>query len=195
MNKREFLKFSLLGAGSLALSGRLNALDFYPTIPEKKWAVMFGTWCGSSRDAGVWISEGMDGIAHVYDVRENPDLSVFENIIIGGSIRGGKVTSELQEYIEKHRNKIRDKIRGLFVVCGNRMQPPTSQQTADLIDTHLAAICGVSNLPSKVFLGRVTYGLLDEDSRKLLQGFNMPEYDNLKRSDCLAFGREVLASI
>ena len=43
----------------------------------------------SSRDAGVWISEGMDGIANVFDVRENPDLSDYENIVVGGSIRSG----------------------------------------------------------------------------------------------------------
>jgi hypothetical protein len=25
----------------------------------------------------------------------------------------------------------------------------------------------------------------------MLQGFNMPEYDNLKREDCLAFSKEI----
>lgn len=43
-------------------------------------------------------------------------------------------------------------------VCGNRMQPPGPEQTSALIDNHLAILCGVSNtVPSKVFLGRITY--------------------------------------
>lgn len=35
---------------------------------------------------------------------------------------------------------------------------------------------------------------MDEESRKMLQGFKMPEYDNLKREDCLAFGKEILST-
>ena len=195
MNKREFVKTGLLGLGALALTHKSEALEYYPTRPGTKWAVLYGTWCGSSRDAGVWISEGMDGIANVFDVRENPDPSVYENVIVGGSIRGGKVSEELQQYLEKNRYILKNKIRGLFVVCGNRMQPPGPQQTADLIDNHLAVLCGVKGLPSKVFLGRITYGLMDEESKKMLQGFKMPEYDNLKRSECMSFGKEVLASV
>ena len=36
---------------------------------------------------------------------------------------------------------------------------------------------------------------MDEDSCKMLQGFNMPEYDNLKRDLCLAFGKEILNNL
>ncbi len=64
---------------------------------DKKWAVLYGTWCGSARDAALWISEGMDGIANVFDVRENPDLSKYDHIVVGGAIRGGKTSQELQE--------------------------------------------------------------------------------------------------
>jgi menaquinone-dependent protoporphyrinogen IX oxidase len=192
MDKRDFFKVSLLGIGAIALGHRASALEYYPTQPDKKWAVLYGTWCGSSRDAGVWISEGMDGIANVFDVRENPDLSKCDNIIVGGSIRGGKVPDMLQQYLQKNQAILKDKVKGLYVVCGNMMQPPTEKQTTDLIDNHLAVLCGVKNVSSKVFLGRVTYGLMDEDSRKMLKGFNMPEYDNLKRSDCMAFGKEII---
>lgn len=195
MNKREFLKTSLLGLGAMAITSKLGALEYYPTRPDKKWAVLYGTWCGTARDAGVWISEGMDGIASVFDVRENPDLSGYKNIVIGGAIRGGQVPKELQEYLASNQGVLRSKIRGLYVVCGNRMQPPTPKTTTDLIDNHLAPLCGVSGVPSRIFLGRVTYGLLDEESRNLLKGFNMPEYDNLKRPECMAFGKEVMQTI
>jgi menaquinone-dependent protoporphyrinogen IX oxidase len=194
MNKRQFFKTGILGAAALALSKKMTGLEYYPNQSDKKWAVLYSTWCGSSRDAGVWISEGMDGIANVFDVRENPDLSAYDHLIIGGSIRMGKVSDPMQQYIEKNRDQLQGKIRGLFAVCGNRMQPPGDEQTTLLINNHLARLCGVENLPSKVFLGRVTYGLMDEQSRNALKGMGMPEYDNLKRDECMSFGKEILAA-
>jgi menaquinone-dependent protoporphyrinogen IX oxidase len=195
MKKREFLKLGLLSFSAMTLTNKLSALEYYPNKSDKKWAVLYGTWCGSSRDAAIWISEGMDGIANVFDVREDPDLSGYDYIVVGGSIRAGKVSDLLQDYLEKQREKISDKIHGLFAVCGNRMQPVGPEQTTNLIDNHLAKLCDVNNIvPSKVFLGRITYGLLDEESREMIRGFNMPEYDNLKREECLAFGREILST-
>jgi len=195
MKKRDFIKTGIFGIGALAFSKRSSALEYYPNASDKKWAVLYGTWCGSSRDAGVWISEGMDGIANVFDVRENPDPNYYDHIIIGGSIRSGQVPEQLQEYIKRNQQLLKLKLRGLFVVCGNRMQEPEQAQYTALIDNHLAQLCSVSALPSKVFLGRVTYGLMDEESRIMLQGMNMPEYDNLKRSDCMEFGKIVFNSI
>ncbi len=192
MNKREFIKAGVLGIGAIAIHKKTMALEYYPNPSGKKWAVLYGTWCGSSRDAGVWISEGMDGIANVFDARENPDLTSYDHVVIGGSIRGGQTPSELQEYIKKNQNILKNKIRGLFVVCGNMMQPPGPEQKTTLIDNHLATLCGVSGIPSKVFLGRITMGLLDPDSREMMQNMKMPEYDNLKRDECMAFGKEVL---
>jgi hypothetical protein len=192
MKKREFLKLSLMGAGAMAVHQKVNALEYYPRLADKSWAVIYATWCGSSRDAAVWISEGMGGIANVFDIREHPDTELYDNLVIGASIRGGKVSGEMQEFLNQNKEKLSHKVRGHFVVCGNMMQAPTPKQTTDLIDNHLALLTGAGGVPSRVLLGRVTYGLLDEDSAKLLKGFNMPEYDNLKRSECMAFGKVIL---
>jgi hypothetical protein len=54
----------------MTLTSHALTLDYYPTPFDKKCAVLFGTWCGNSRDAAVWISEGMGGIADVFDARE-----------------------------------------------------------------------------------------------------------------------------
>jgi hypothetical protein len=75
------------------------------------------------------------------------------------------------------------------------MQPVGPEQTTTLIDNHLAAICGVTGVPSKVFLGRITFGLMEPDVRKQMQSYaGMKEYDNLKRPECIEFGKEALAS-
>jgi menaquinone-dependent protoporphyrinogen IX oxidase len=184
-----------MGFGAILLSRKSSALEYYPRPSDKKWAVLYGTWCGSARDAAVWISEGMDGIANVFDVRENPDLTKYDHVIIGGAIRWGKISPDLQKYLEKNREVVSSRIRGYFAVCGNMMKPVIQETLTNLIDNHLAKICGVSGVPSKVFLGRITYGLMDPDVRKQIESFNMQEYDNLKRPECMAFGKEVLAAV
>ncbi|MBN1866910.1 hypothetical protein JW916_06425 [Candidatus Sumerlaeota bacterium] len=193
MDRRHFLKTGFVGVGTMVLPGNSWALKYYPTPSEKKWAVLYGTWCGSSRDAAVWISEGMGGIANVFDVRENPDLKGFDHVIVGGSIRSGVTPDELREYLKKNAQWLKDKVRGLFAVCGNMRRPVGPEQTAAFIDDHLAKLCGVAGVPSKVFLGRITKSLMDPQTARTME--KMEDYDNLHRSECMTFGREVLDSV
>jgi menaquinone-dependent protoporphyrinogen IX oxidase len=203
MERRDFFKLGLVaGVSTMALTRNASALDYYTMPSDKKCAVLFSTWCGSSRDAAVWISEGMGGIADVFDVRENPDLKGFDHLVIGGSIRSGATRKELQDYIAKNKGILKSKIRGLFAVCGNGEKPVGPEQKTALIDNHLAKLCEVSGVPSKVFNGRITKSLLDPQNRKMMEdmypkfaGKQLEDYDLLKRPDCLAFGRDVLAGI
>lgn len=159
----------------------------------RKWAILYGTWCGSSRDAAVWIAEGMGGNADVLDIRQKPDLSEYDHLIIGSSIRGFRIHPDLEQYISDHKDLIQDKIRGYWAICNNMGQTPGAEQKKAYIDDHLARLCGVSDLPSRVFHGRITKDLLDEQVRAMMQ--SLPDNDNLKRSDCLSFGKEILASV
>jgi menaquinone-dependent protoporphyrinogen IX oxidase len=203
MQRRDFFKLGLAaGVSTMALNHNSWALDYYPMPSDKKCAVLFATWCGSSRDAAVWISEGMGGIADVFDVRENPDLKRFDHIVIGGSIRSGVTRKELQDYIAKNKGTLKGKVRALFAVCGNGEKPVAPAQKTALIDNHLAKLCEVSDIPSKVFNGRITKSLLDPENLKMMEemypkfaGKTLENYDLLKRTDCLAFGKEILAVI
>jgi hypothetical protein len=67
----------------------------------------------------------------------------------------------LQNYIKKNATILKSRLRGYFAVCGNMMQPVGPEQTKTFIDNHLALLAGVSNLPSQVFRGRITFGLMD----------------------------------
>lgn len=179
------------------LPRRLWGLEFFPTTSPAEWAILYGTWCGTSRDASVWISEGMDGIADVFDVRESPDLSKYKHVIVGGSIRSSATPKALQEYLSSNKEMIKSRIRGLFAVCGNMRQPVTEVQYTLLIRNHLAQLTGAgADVPSKIFLGRITWGLMEPNVREQMRSFpGMEEYDNLKRSECMGFGREILQSV
>ncbi|HBE43669.1 MAG TPA: hypothetical protein DDW27_21230 [Bacteroidales bacterium] len=117
MHKRTFIKSGILGIFAFLLPKKARSLEYYPMPSDKKWAVLYCTGCGSARDAAIWISEGMDGIANVFDVRENPDLSQYDHIVIGGAIRGGKTSQELQDYVAGNKETLKRKIRGYFAVC------------------------------------------------------------------------------
>ena len=190
MDRRDFFKLGLAGIGSIALVKNAQALEYYPMPSEKKWAVIYSTWCGSARDAAVWISEGMGGIADVFDIRENPDLKGLDHIIIGGAIRNSVTSSDLQNYIKQNQAALKPKVKGLFAVCGNMGRPVGPEQTTTFIDNHLAQLCGISGMPSSVFLGRVTKSLMDPKIAEMMAAFE--DYDNLNRADCMAFGRKVL---
>lgn len=193
MERRRFIKAGVMSLGVMAIAKKSWALEYYPNKSDKKWAVVYGTWCGSSRDAGVWISEGMDGIADVFDVRENPDLKDFDHVVVGGSIRMNKVSQELQDYLAKNKSILKDKIRGYFVICGNRSQPTGPEQVKIFIDNHLAQITGVSGVPSRAFNGRVTIGLVEPQFKEMMKQYG--EYDLMKRTDFMEFGKTILDSV
>jgi menaquinone-dependent protoporphyrinogen oxidase len=193
VKRRTLLELGLTGIGAVAMSDKAWALKYYPNASDKKWAVLYATWCGSARDAAVWISEGMGGIADSFDVRENPDLSQFDHIIVGSAIRSGKVKPEIQQYLEKNRQSIKDKVRGLYTVCGNMQKPVTPEVIKSQITDQMAPLCGAKDVPAHVFLGRVTPILLEPAVRDMMKA--MGEYDNLKRADCMAFGKEVLGRL
>ena len=202
MERRDFLKLGLAGVGTMAMADSAWALKYYPRPSDKKSAVLYGTWYGSSRDAAVWISEGMGGIADVFDARENPDLKGFDHIVIGGSIQSMVTPKELQDYVTKNKGWLQPKVRGLFAVCGNGERPVGPEQTTMFIDNHLAKLCEVGNIPSRVFNGRITKSLMEPEVAKMMEemypqmvGKPLEDYDLLKRTDCMTFGKEVLNSI
>ena len=72
MRRRSFLNATAAGLASTLALGRPGAAQFIPKASERKWAVLFGTWYGTARDAAVWISEGMGGIEFVpFEIRRH----------------------------------------------------------------------------------------------------------------------------
>lgn len=192
MKRRNFIGTGLVAGSAALLSTHAFGLEFYPRASVQKWAVVYGTRYGSTRDAAVWISEGMGGIAQVLDCRENPDLTQFDHLIFGSGIYGGKVAAELEKFVLTRQNATKDKIRACFVVCGQ------GERGAATYVSVLENLCGVKAPVSHSFPGRMTKILLSEQDHEGLKNFyersNRPflDYDNLSRKDSLAFGERVL---
>lgn len=194
MKRRSCIKAGIVGLGVMAIAEKSKALEYYPKKSDKKWAVIYSTWCGSSRDAGVWISEGMGGIADVFDVRENPDPQKYDHIVVGGSIRSNAVSKEMQDYLAKNKAALKERIRGLFCVMGNMKRPVGPENDKQLIDGHLSKLTEVSGVPGKCFNGRITLSLMEPESYQMMSSMGMTDYDMMKRSDFMDFGKVILDS-
>jgi len=201
MERRTFINLGLTGLGTTLLMAPAAPAQFIPKPSKEKWAILFGTWYGSARDASVWVSEGMGGIASAFDVRQVPaDLASYDHLIIGTGIHGGRGPKDLDDYIAKNVDQLQSKIRGLFVVCGNLGKMPGPQQVKDLVDGYLGKMCKVSGVPSRAFGGRITQSLMPEAEFKGIQdmyakiGGPAGDWDNLNRMECLKLGKEIYAA-
>ena len=166
MDRRTFLGSVVAAAGAtLLFASRGQALQFYPKTGKQEWAVLFGSRYGAARDADVWISEGMGGIATVFDAREDPDLSSFKAIVVGSGIYLGKLDKPLEAYLSKNAARFSSRIRALYIVCGQGDTP----RAQDYVNS-LATVCGVRPKMTKVFPGRLTIRLLNDEDNKVEEG-------------------------
>jgi menaquinone-dependent protoporphyrinogen IX oxidase len=200
MRRRTFLNIGLAGLGT-TLAASPAAAQFIPKTSNEKWGILFGTWYGTTRDASVWISEGMGGIASVFDIRQVPaDLASYDHLIIGTAIQGGRGPKALDAYLTSNVDRLQGKIRGLFAVCGNLGKPPGPQQLKTYVEGYLGMLCGTTSVPMHIFGGRITQTLMPEAEYKGIldmygkMGGPSSDFDNLSRAECLKFGKEIHAA-
>jgi menaquinone-dependent protoporphyrinogen IX oxidase len=201
MQRRTFLNLGLAGLGTTLAMASPAPAQFIPKPSKEKWAILYGTWYGTARDASIWISEGMGGIASIFDVSHIPaDFANYDHLVIGTAIHGGKGPAALETYLSSNIDRLQSKVRGLFVVCGNRGKLPGPQEAKTYIDGYLAKICKASSVPSRIFGGRITQELMPEAEYKSIQdmyakiGGPLGNWDNLARLECVKLGREIHAA-
>jgi len=180
----------------MLLSSESHALKLFTNPSRQRWAILFGSRYGSTRDASLWISEGMGWVADVFDARENPDLSPFDAMIIGSGIYNGKIDRPLEDYLTRNASSINKKIKALFLLCGGGADSPRAQGYVEV----LTKACQAKPSLTKVFAGRLTLKLLNPEDYKVQEDVAKrrnaaPEdYDRLQRKDCLKFGGDILSA-
>jgi flavodoxin len=185
MQRRDIFKVGLAGIGTIVLSNPVSAIEnFLKASAKKTWVIVYGSQCGSTRDAANWINEGLGGIADVVDIAtKTPNVGDYENFIIGGWISGGNLMpASIKTYITSNKAALAPKIMGLFTLCGNQGKPVGDTQIKNYLTNNIVAFSGVTDKPAKLFNGRSTPSC---------GGGN---YDLLKKEDCVAFGQKILPS-
>lgn len=187
MHRRNFCTTGLAGLGTMAFSKTAGAMDrFFKSSEEKKWVVLYGSQCGSTREYANYINEGMGEIADVVDIEETvPGVDDYDFFVIGGWRNANNVKPDaIPDFIEDNKEAWQDKLKGLFIVLGNNGNPTISSGHTSFLDSHLVQPAGVSDVPAQVLFGR------SDPSCNHLQF----EYDNVSQEAGVTFGEELFAT-
>lgn len=189
MDRRNICKMGLAGIGTMAFSRPVRAMESYLKASEKKkWAILYGSRCGSTREYAGYINEGLGEIADVVDIAETtPDVSDYEFFIIGGWRSGQNLMpASIPNFVKNNKDALKDKIQGFFSVQGNGGNTRLEPAHTSFLNSKLVELSGVTDKPAKVLWGRN-----DHSCSNLSM---IPEYDNVSKEDGVAFGKEIQAT-
>lgn len=84
-----------------------------------KTLIIYGTKHGTAEKCSKQLKGKLQGEVTVINIKKDnvPDLNIFDNIIIGGSIYIGQVQKEIKNFCSKNINVLMNKRIGLFI-CG-----------------------------------------------------------------------------
>lgn len=185
MYRRQFCKLGAAVAGTLAISKAVMAGGLFKKTSGNKWAVVFGSECGSTKEYANAINEGLGGIAEVIDIEKStPDVNDYDFFVIGGWRNGSSVKpNNITAFISSNKDMLKDKIKGLFLVVGNNGSTTLSDDITSFLKQKLITPAGVNDDIGKVFFGR---------SEPACNGFPMA-YDNVDPEEGRMFGQKILA--
>ncbi|MDD2334172.1 MAG: flavodoxin domain-containing protein [Mesotoga sp.] len=85
-----------------------------------KTAIIYATRSGTAEKCSAKISEMLSGESTVVNIKKvsSPDLSGYDSVIVGASIRIGKVQKEISEFVQKNLETLKAKRLGVFFCMG-----------------------------------------------------------------------------
>lgn len=187
MKRRDLLKTGIAGISTLAFAPATHAVESYlKASAAKKWAIVYGSQCGSTKEYAEFINEGLGGIADIIDIEKTtPKIEDYDFFIIGGWRSGNNVMpAKIPNFIKNNKSALKDKIKGMFAVVGNQGNPTLKPEMTTFLKNTLITPAGVNENMGKIFFGRY-----NPDCGKL--GGN--PYDNVKKEDGVDFGNKILA--
>ncbi len=84
-----------------------------------KSLIIYSTMYGCTEKCANLIKEKLNGETRIINAKSKnkPKLDDFDNVILGSSIKIGKIGKSLSKYIEKNKEELKSKKLGLFL-CG-----------------------------------------------------------------------------
>jgi len=85
-----------------------------------KTLIVYATKTGTVQKAAEMINEQLKEKAEMIDIGKNkiPNIDAYDFVVIGGSIRMGKVQNGIVKFIENNRAALKKKPMGMFLACG-----------------------------------------------------------------------------
>ena len=84
-----------------------------------KTIIVYATKHGTVAKCASILSDKLTGEVDLLDIKKGtvPELSVYERVIIGGSIYAGRIQKEITAFCSQNLNILMDKKLGLFICC------------------------------------------------------------------------------
>jgi len=84
-----------------------------------KTIIVYGTKYGTAEKCSKLLKAKLQGEVTLVNIKKEslPDITAFDNIIIGGSIYMGQIRKEVKKFCTENLNVLKDKRVGLFI-CG-----------------------------------------------------------------------------
>ena len=94
-----------------------------------KTLIIYGSKHGFTEKCSEILKEKLNGEVLVVNIKKDiiPDMTSFDNIVIGGSIYVGKIQKDISEFCIKNANILKNKKIGVFVCCMNEGEKAISQ--------------------------------------------------------------------
>jgi len=82
-------------------------------------AIIYGTKHGSTHKCATTLANELGGSTNLYnlDSKTEVNLTIYDTIIIGGSIHAGAINKNVKKFIDKNISTLIEKKIGLYLCC------------------------------------------------------------------------------
>ncbi|WBW96698.1 flavodoxin domain-containing protein [Oceanirhabdus sp. W0125-5] len=103
-----------------------------------KTLIIYGTKHGCTEKCAKILAEKLTGKVELYNLKEkkNLDITLYDKVIIGGSIYIGKIRKEVSQFSMENLNVLKDKKVGLYI-CGMHEDEVVEKQLNDAFPQEL----------------------------------------------------------
>ena len=84
--------------------------------------IVYSTKYGSVEKAALKLKKQISGAVVVANVKTEPSLNIFDNIILAGSVYAGSIQKGMKKFVQTHHEELKTKRLGLFICAGEQKE-------------------------------------------------------------------------
>lgn len=135
--------------------------------------IVYGSKYGYTEECVNKLSKKLIGKVDLINIKRDkvPNLSNYDNFIVGGSIYMGQIQKELKDFCIKNIDLLREKRIGIFISCGfaeNFETHINNAFTRELLDVVIIKKCfgGELNIKKMSFIDKIITKVVAKESAK-----------------------------
>lgn len=135
--------------------------------------IIYGSKYGYTEECVKKLSKKLIGDVDVVNIKKDkvPNLSTYNNVIIGGSIYIGQIQKEIKKFCTDNVEVLKEKRIGIFICCGfeeNFQEHIKNAFNKELIDIAVTKKCfgGQLNIEKMNFIDKVITKMVAKQSAK-----------------------------